>query len=61
MFVSSIVLFSLLVCPFFHLQLQELVETADAGANYHIDSALHKACKPVRDKLCKTEDAGDAK
>ncbi|XP_071784755.1 Golgi apparatus protein 1-like isoform X1 [Asterias amurensis] len=41
--------------------LQDLVEEADAGANYRIDSALHKACKPVRDKLCKTEDAGDAK
>ncbi|XP_038076975.1 Golgi apparatus protein 1-like isoform X2 [Patiria miniata] len=41
--------------------LMQLVKTADAGANYRIDKALHKACKPVRDKICKEVEAGDAK
>ncbi|XP_022082306.1 Golgi apparatus protein 1-like [Acanthaster planci] len=53
--------YSWMICVTICLSLQDLVKTADAGANYRIDKALHKACKPVRDKLCKDVEAGDAK
>ena len=42
-------------------ELENLLQEADVGENYQMDTALHEACRPVADVACRDVTPGEAR